>query len=1070
MARNSLDGALLATGSLLALIVGMQGSAQAAACSRDNVSPPIDNVTPSDCITFHGGGAFGGGNVVNDSTLNVTAAEGGPLPGTASGISVLQTGTTLNANIINNGTINSNFADINIGNGNFGIPPTTAGAGGTLNGSITNNGTLGSNGHAAGITVAGTGSTVTGTITNGVNGTITSDDNGIAITGGAHVGGSIINDGKINVVSAVHGIEINTGATITGDVINSGTGTITTVGSAAMNIAGGSSVGGSITNAGTLTATHFGIFLSGSSAGAINNSGTINSGGYGIALSGGATSSTVTGNISNTGTINANGRDGIGLFSGSNVNGAVTNSKQITAARNGILVLNTSAVAGAATVSGGISNSGNITSTGTGFAGIAVVGGSVSNGITNTSTGSINNTNGAGILVGNQTPIRLAVTAGSVTGGISNQGTITAKTGIVVGGLSTVSGGITNTGNITGTAGTAIDLFSVGSGEGAATTINQNAGTITGNILLSALGDTVNVTGGAISGNIVGQSATGTVNFALGAGNMFTYTNSITGVSAVNVNSGTLFDNNSITATTVTVNGGTLAPGTPGTVGALSITGNLVFSTAATYLVMVTPAASSVTNVTGSVSLAGTVDAVFAPGSYVTKNYTILASTAPLVGHFAGLTTMNLPAGITASLAYTTDDVLLNLVANLGGGLTGGLNVNQQNVANALNNFFNSGGALPPGFFSVFGLTGANLGSALTQLSGEAATDSEKGAFQLMNEFLSLMLDPFVAGRSGSPGGGSALGFAPDQPASFPPDIALAYNSVLKAPPRPATFEGRWTAWGTAYGGYNKTDGDAAIGSNNVTVHTTGFAAGMDYHFTPDAVAGFALAGGGTNWGLAQGLGNGRSDAFQAGVYGTTRSGPWYVAAALAFTNNWMSTNRTALGDQLTAKFDGQSFGGRLEAGYRYVMPISGAVIGATPYAAVQAQSFHTPRFNETDVTGGGFGLNFNAMNATDTRSELGARFDDAIIVSNGMPLTLRARAAWAHDWVSNPFLGAVFQALPGASFVVNGAAAPKNSALSTAGAELHVTPAVSIAAKFDGEFAKGSQTYAGTGTVRYTW
>jgi len=26
------------------------------------------------------------------------------------------------------------------------------------------------------------------------------------------------------------------------------------------------------------------------------------------------------------------------------------------------------------------------------------------------------------------------------------------------------------------------------------------------------------------------------------------------------------------------------------------------------------------------------------------------------------------------------------------------------------------------------------------------------------------------------------------------------------------------------------------------------------------------------------------------------------------------------------------------------------------------------------------------------------------------------------------------------------------------------------VLAKFDGEFARGSQTYAGTGTVRYTW
>jgi hypothetical protein len=27
-----------------------------------------------------------------------------------------------------------------------------------------------------------------------------------------------------------------------------------------------------------------------------------------------------------------------------------------------------------------------------------------------------------------------------------------------------------------------------------------------------------------------------------------------------------------------------------------------------------------------------------------------------------------------------------------------------------------------------------------------------------------------------------------------------------------------------------------------------------------------------------------------------------------------------------------------------------------------------------------------------------------------------------------------------------------------------------SLAAKFDGEFVSGSQTYAGTGTLRYTW
>jgi hypothetical protein len=38
------------------------------------------------------------------------------------------------------------------------------------------------------------------------------------------------------------------------------------------------------------------------------------------------------------------------------------------------------------------------------------------------------------------------------------------------------------------------------------------------------------------------------------------------------------------------------------------------------------------------------------------------------------------------------------------------------------------------------------------------------------------------------------------------------------------------------------------------------------------------------------------------------------------------------------------------------------------------------------------------------------------------------------------------------------------------AGAEFLITPRPTLLAKFDGEFANGSQTYAGSGTLRYTW
>jgi outer membrane autotransporter protein len=328
------------------------------------------------------------------------------------------------------------------------------------------------------------------------------------------------------------------------------------------------------------------------------------------------------------------------------------------------------------------------------------------------------------------------------------------------------------------------------------------------------------------------------------------------------------------------------------------------------------------------------------------------------------------------------------------------------------------------------------------------------------------MLDPFVDGRSGA--GGPALGFAPEQEA-LPDSIALAYSKVLKAPAMPAaTFDQRWTAWGGAYGGGNKTSGDPAVlGSHDLTATTAGFAGGLDYRLTPNSVVGFALAGGGTNWSLAQGLGGGRSDAFQAGVYGATRWGAAHLAGAFAFINHWMSTGRLSFAaDHLTASFNAQSYGGRVEGGYRFATWYG----GITPYAAIQVQSFHTPGYSEVDGSGLGFGLAYNARTGTDTRSELGARFDRVLALYSNAVLSLRGRLAWAHDWVSDPTLAALFQTLPGASFVVNGALPVKDSALVSAGTEYRLANGVTLLAKFDGEFASRSSTYAGTGTVRYAW
>jgi len=797
---------------------------------------------------------------------------------------------------------------------------------------------------------------------------------------------------------------------------------------------------------------------------------------------GGAHGALITSTSTNSAALNGgnggaggSGIDGGGGGGGAGGYGAVVNGSSLT-------YTNASTITGG---NGGAGGAGNGATAASGNGGDGGVGAQfTSTGATFTNSGSVKGGNGGAGGIGTGTAANGSAGAGGA--GIVGSGLTIINSGTISGGLS--GDGVTRANAITFTGGTNTLELRFGS-------------SITGNVIAFSTADTLalgGTTNASFDVSQIGSSAQyqGFGIFQKTGTSTWTLTGTNTAALSWAINAGTLIVNGSIANSAVTVNaggtlagtgtvgpttimsGGTFAPGnSPGT---MTVQGNLAFQSGAIYLVQINPSTASSENVTagGSATLAGTVQAAFASGSYVARTYTIISSAGGLNGTtFNTLTTSNLPAGFTASLSYTATDAILNLTAILGqpsgpsgpsgpSALACAFSINQCNVANALNAFFNNGGALPPNFVTIFGLTGANLANALTLLSGEAATGAQQPAFQLTNQFLGIMLDPFVDGRS-DPLGGGAIGFAPGR-AELPDDIALAYAKILKAPPKPVAFEQPWSVWGAGYGGSNRTTGDpAVIGSHDLSARTAGGAAGLDYRLAPGTVVGFALAGGGTSWGLAQGLGGGKSDAFQAGIYGTARSGPAYLAAALAYTNHWMSTDRFAFaGDHLTASFNAQSFGGRVEGGYRFAT-IYG---GLTPYAAIQAQSFHTPSYNESDLNAGGFALAFNSRNATDTRSELGARFDRLLLLNPEAALTLRARVAWAHDWVSDPSLVPLFQALPGASFIVNGATLAKSSALTSAGVEYRLANGVTLLAKFDGEFASHSTTYAGTGTVRYTW
>jgi fibronectin-binding autotransporter adhesin len=255
----------------------------------------------------------------------------------------------------------------------------------------------------------------------------------------------------------------------------------------------------------------------------------------------------------------------------------------------------------------------------------------------------------------------LVDTGGTWTGNVTaNVGTVTnngtwgghvganASTG-------TITNNLTWNGNVTSNAGTIINA-SVATWTGA---INANTSVITNNGVWA--GNVVSNTG-TITNNktwIGRVSNAGMFNNNAGA----TVSGVLTNTAGVTIDNGALNGGATVTGgaltgtgfvTTLTMSGGTFAPGngTPGS--SMTVSGSRAFQSGALYLVQLNPATASFATVTGTATLTGgNVLAVFAPGRYVTKSFDILRA----AGGFGGTTfsgvSGNVPAGFSESLSYT---------------------------------------------------------------------------------------------------------------------------------------------------------------------------------------------------------------------------------------------------------------------------------------------------------------------------------------------------------------------------------------------------------------------------------
>jgi uncharacterized protein with beta-barrel porin domain len=695
-----------------------------------------------------------------------------------------------------------------------------------------------------------------------------------------------------------------------------------------------------------------------------------------------------------------------------------------------------------------------------------------------TSTGNITISSGFGIAVEGAGALTVTSTGNIITAGI-------VGAGIFVDGFGAGAVTVTSTGNITTTGIAANGIYAQSTG-GSPITVTVKSGTVSGGTVdgagvdlvggttntLTNMGTLTALSGLAIKGdtgnNTVNNSGTVIGNVILGTG-----TSAFDNMAGGAFNSGATVN---LGAGNTLTNAGTLSPGGAGVMQTTALTGNLV-QTAAGRLVVDVNAANSASdriNVSGTANLAGGVQLQVSNLTFTPWQATVLSAAGGTTNN--GLTLLASPA-LNEQLVFpdATDVVVKSAGLNF---VVAGLGTNQAALGNALNGAAQSGGLGGPIFNPLLNTTSLPAyNAAFNQLSGEAATGTQQATFNAMNMFMGTMLDPFSRGTTSTPGVG-ASGYAAEGDASaYASDGRKRTNAERDAyamftkTPLAKTWDPRWSVWASGFGGSQTTDGNAAVGSNSATSSVAGTAVGADYLFSPNTIAGFALAGGGTSFSLANNAGNGRSDLFQAGVYIRHTMGAAYISGALAYGWQDITTNRTvtlAGLDMLQAKFNANAFSGRVEGGYRFVSPWMG--IGITPYAAAQFTTFDLPAYAEQALVGtNNFALAYGAKSVTDPRSELGIRTDKSFAMPDGV-LTLRGRLAWAHNYDSDRSIGATFQSLPGASFVVNGAAQASDSALVTASVEKRWLNGWSAAATFEGEFSNVTSSYAGKGVVRYTW
>jgi len=531
---------------------------------------------------------------------------------------------------------------------------------------------------------------------------------------------------------------------------------------------------------------------------------------------------------------------------------------------------------------------------------------------------------------------------------------------------------------------------------------------------------------------------------------------------------GTLtLDNGSGTLT----NHGTIAPGN--SIGTLTVDGDVVFEDGSILEAEIDNAGNcDKLDVTGDVTINnGATLAVNSNGETIEdgQQYTLVEADGTVTGEFTTLDTALVAwdTSVEGSLEYDGSTVVLTSSVLGFDDPTLLYTENQQACGRAIEQISDGGGdlgSIPDALQHL--ADDSDVRNAYDQLSGQTRPSIASIARTGVSGFAGAVSGRLQNARTANLGtGGAMLAMADSTTAAFgPQNNAVVSDVAALGNAGPYDTDSRYGAWTKGFGVIG--DRDSEDGVNGYDYEIGGVAAGLDYRFTENTMAGVTLGYSDTDIEYRNSPDNSRIDSLYAGLYGSYMDTDGYIDGVFAYADLDSKTDRYVgfVGEKNGKEFDGYEVSTYIEAGRNYyykdilVQPLCGFELG------YQRQDSYTEE-------GGESALHYGKQTFESYQSSLGAKISKYLYKEGEQSLWAQLRAKWMHQFGDAAAdVTASFASAPGYRFPIKDAELNRDSAVLGTGLTYKASRNTVLFADYDATLNGDTVAHVFSAGLRYMW